>query len=125
MRKRQTKIDVMECGCLTTDSKNGIVFGLKATGTEEAKGFLPTYDAIVKIKDEAIKRIDNKIDTMDMYIDTYNSLIKYLELCTNLKLRIPRDDRRNLYNMIIYHMFVLQHFKIIPTDKWHYFQLNI
>lgn len=125
MRKNQTKIEVMECVCFTTDDKDGVRFALKAPAGEEAKRFLPTYNAILKIKEKAINRIDNNTHTIEWHIDTYNEFIIYLKKCSILNIDIDWDLSITIYVMIISSMFILQHYKIIPTDKWHYFQLNI
>jgi hypothetical protein len=122
--KNQAEIITIKCGCASTDNANGVIFEIISKNKDEAKIINRIYDEIKRLKEEAIKSVDNKTDQIDLYIKQYNSILMLLEKYSLFGFKLSWKDEMYHYIILISRMLVLQYFNIIPVDKEHYFRLK-
>ena len=124
MNKKQIELIKIECGCKTTDNKNSVLIEIESKDKTNARMLKQLNEEIIRLKEESIKRIENKIDRIDFYINQYNSIIIFLEKCSNTNTPLRWNDRLFYYLILISDMLILEHFQIIPSNRKYHFQSN-
>lgn len=122
MKKKQIELIKIECGCKTTDNKNSVQIVIESKDKTNARMLNQLNEEIIKLKEESIRRIENKIDRIDFYINQYNSIIILLEKCSNTNTALKWNDRLFYYYILISDMLILEHFQIISSSRNYHFR---
>jgi hypothetical protein len=124
MNKKQIEIIKIECGCTTTDNKNSVLIEIELEDNNRARLLNMFNEEIIRLKEDSIKRVEDKIDEIDFYIYQYNSIIIFLEKSSTTNISLNWNDKLSYYFILISDMLILQHFKIIPMYQEYYFHTN-